>query len=330
VAAAGPPVFYYSFQVYPEVLSGLALATSLIVLLSSPGIWGAAAAALLASALPWLHLRMAPAAAALGTVALLRLRGRGLAGFLAVSAVMAAAFLAYHHAIFGDPSPLALYGGGLPRGVRRASLPAGLGGLFLDRSFGLLPYAPVFLAALGGIPLLFRRSWREALPCALVGIAIVAPVATWRAWFGGFSPPARFLVPLVPVLGACLALRAGARPRGLARWRGAALVWGFALTLLMVVRPSETLLLNVKEEAPRALAALTDEGFVERYLPNFTSAEPADRRVCLVWAAALLLLLALDQLALRREAVDRLFGSPGLSIGLLLLIGGTIDLWARS
>src|SRR4029450_5267340 len=80
-----------------------------------------------------------------------------------------------------------------------------LGGLLLDRSYGLLPIAPVFLLALAGVPALLgaRGGW----PHLLLGLAVLAPLVSWRMWWGGQCPPARFLVPLLPFIGAPLALR---------------------------------------------------------------------------------------------------------------------------
>ncbi len=112
--AAGPPAFAYSFHLYTELPSALAVAVALRMLTTSPGTGAAVGAALAASTLPWLHLKMIPAAAALAVVAAARLRGRPLAAFLAVAALSAAAFLAYYQSIFGVPTPLALYGGGVP------------------------------------------------------------------------------------------------------------------------------------------------------------------------------------------------------------------------
>jgi len=97
-------------------------------------------------------------------------------------------------------SPLAIYGG-VPRDADGSPLRA-LAGLLLDRSFGLLPYAPVFLVALAGLAALVRaRAWAPLL----AGAAVLGPALVWRMWWGGQCPPARFLVPMVPVLALALA-----------------------------------------------------------------------------------------------------------------------------
>jgi len=327
LAALGPPLLFYAFHAYPEGLSAVALALSLWLLLTDHGNLGAALSALAASMLPWLHLRMAPAAVALAVVALLRLRGRRLAAFAVVAGLAAGAFLAYHWIVFDDPSPLVLYGGRLPRHVKDATPLAAAFGLWLDRSFGLLPYAPVFLLAVAGLPALVRRG-TAALPWLLVAVGVLAPLLPWKLWFGGFCPPGRFLVPLVPVLAALVALRLEEGPFGLARWRFWLVVAGFGLAALMLAEPGQMLLLNVKERPPYLWRALVGEAWSARYLPAFTSRGPEAGRIDGVWVAAVTALMLLDRLAARWRWADRLFRSPALPVAGLVLIGVAIDHWA--
>src|SRR5437867_440219 len=188
-AAAGPPVCFYAFHLYTEVPSALCLAACLNLLLGAPGAAGAGLAALLASFLPWLHIKMIPSAAALGVVALLRLRA---------------------------------------------------------------------------------------------GLAVLAPLLTWRMWWGGQCPPGRFLVPLVPVLASALALRAADPARGLARWRGPLLALGLALAGFMAADPGTLMLLNRGSRPTRVWDALSGETPIGRYLPSLTLPDPAEWRVALL------------------------------------------------
>jgi len=329
LAASGPPALFYSFHAYPAILGGLAVAGSLrLLLLAAPSPAAAAGAGLLAATLPWLHTRLLPAAAALGLVALARLRGRALAAFLGVVAAMAAGFAAYNVSIFGAASPLGPYGGKMPRGVRRAIPLHALGGIFVDRGFGLLTYAPVFVLALAGVPDLLRRG-RSALPWLAVALGVILPVVFWRLWFGGFCPPARFMVPAVPVLAGLVALRLSSDPeRGLARWTPALLAMGFCWAVLLSVDPRSTWLLNVKEHPPLVWDWLTSPDWAARYLPNYTSLERLDERIGMSWGAALVTLLGLDAAARRSRRVDRLFAGPGLALALVLATGLLIDAWA--
>ncbi len=168
-------------------------------------------------------------------------------------------------------------------------------------------------------------------PLVLVGLAAAAPLVTWRMWWGGQCPPARFLVPLVPLLAVVMALRMRGAPRGLARWRAALLAGGIGLSLFAVLQPDAMLLVNRRDRPTRLWDALSPEGGAQvgRYLPSLVSDEPAEGRVALVWAAALALLLALDRLAERRDGVDRLFRGLGLPLALLLAISVLVDRWAR-
>jgi len=326
-AGAGPPVCFYAFHLYTEVPSALCLAACHNLLLGAPGAAGAGLAALLASFLPWLHVKMIPAAAALGAIALGRLRGPARTAFLAVAGAMAAGYLAYYQHVFGQPTPLAIYGG-VPEDARSSPVSAAFG-LLLDRSFGLLPHAPVFLVAMVGLAPLAARARQDAWPHLLTGLAVLAPLLTWRMWWGGQCPPGRFLVPLVPVLASALALRAAEPVRGLARWRGPLLALGLALAGFMAADPGALMLLNRGSRPTRVWDALSAETPIGRYLPSLTLPDPAEWRVALLWLLALGTLLALDRLARDHDRIDAWFRELVLPVLLLLGVGAGVDAWAR-
>jgi hypothetical protein len=297
------------------------------LLLEAPTPATALVAALLASLLPWLHVKMLPAAAALGIVGLFRFRGRALLTFVVASVVLAVAYSLYFQWTFGSPTPLALYGG-VPADVS-SSPGRALAGLLLDRSFGLLPHAPLFLLALPGTLLLIAR-WRSTWPIVLVLAATLAPVLMWRMWWGGQCPPARFLVPLVPALALAVGQVAGGPRRGLARWRGPLAALGFGLAMFMTADPGALLLLNRANRPTRVWAALSGDVPLGRYLPSLTLADPVEARVTAVWMAALGVLLLLHLGAKGSERVDRLFRGLALPLAMLLAIGGAVDAWARA
>jgi hypothetical protein len=331
LVAVGPPVLFYSFLVYTEVPSALALATALRLLLALPGPWGAALAAGCASLLPWLHVKMVPAAAVLGLIAVWRLRGGSRLTFVAVSGAMAAAYLVYYHSIFGVASPLAIYGGVPDEAAVGSPLRAAVG-LLLDRSFGLLWYAPVMVLALAGLQAWVRGKRADVVAHGLVGAAVLLPLGTWRMWWGGQCPPGRFLVPLVPLLALAAAARLaedGARLRGLSRWWAVLVGLGLGLALFMIARPAELMLLNRGDRPTRVWASLSGEVPIERYLPSMVADSGDELRVAILWLAALALLLGLDRWAPQHERVDAAFRSLGMPLVLAGLVGILVDAWAR-
>ncbi|MCF8063934.1 MAG: hypothetical protein K9K36_01725 [Desulfarculaceae bacterium] len=78
------------------------------------------------------------------------------------------------------------------------SLPA----MFFDQQFGLLAYAPWLLLGLAGAA---RFGWEHRRPMLysliIAGVSFAAVVLwRWVQWQGGFTPPGRFLAPLLPML----------------------------------------------------------------------------------------------------------------------------------
>jgi hypothetical protein len=165
------------------------------------------------------------------------------------------------------------------------------------------------------------------------------PVLAWRNWWGA-SPPARFTIPLVPVLGLLLAVRVAAHPdRGLARWRWPLVVSAFALVFFLFADPWQMLAVNGRDGTSHGYDALAGEVSFSRYLPFLSSRlgstsppwEPpaAEARVAGVWLAALVVLLLLDALAWSRDRVDRWFRGPALPLLLLLGVSLAVEHWAR-
>ncbi len=316
----GPPIIFYGFLIYTEVPSALAICLALRLILSGRGIGRALLAALCASALPWLHVKMIPAAVALALIASLRLKGRERLAFLGLGSLMATLYCSYYVAIFGTPLPFNLYGygGPIPRGVKRSTPLSALPGLLFDRNFGLLPFAPAFLLALTWpgkrLPAFARQTW----PILLLIAAVAAPAVFWRIWWAGQSPPARFLVPLVPMLAVLAGIRISTHPEGLTRWRHVLVGWGFALALFILLQPNENLLLSTRGTPSPVWSRLSAPA--GPCLPSLVDADPTEWRVLAAWLGALAVLFIADGLAASRFETARLWQGLGLPLLWLLLL----------
>jgi hypothetical protein len=204
---------FQSITVYPDGVGGILALTGLWALLrareeSASGAirawpWLLHGAAL--AALPWLHSRFAVIAGGFGALVLLRLSttrnpAAKAVAFLSVPAVSAILWVGYFVAIYGTADPSAPYGPGEIGSF--AFGPGGLAGLLFDQRFGVITYAPVLAFALGALfVMLTKREWRRlALELLFVIVPYLLTVTHFAMWWGGWSPPARFFAPVLPLL----------------------------------------------------------------------------------------------------------------------------------
>jgi len=78
----------------------------------------------------------------------------------------------------------------------------GIAGLWLDRQSGLLAYAPLYWI----VPVSWAMTWRRTWPFLVPALLLYVPMASFVEWWGGFSPAARYLVPIVPLCAVPMAL----------------------------------------------------------------------------------------------------------------------------
>jgi hypothetical protein len=68
--------------------------------------------------------------------------------------------------------------------------------MIFDRERGLLGYAPIYLL----VPACWALTWRQSWPLAVPILALFLPLAAFLTWSAGYSPAARFLMPITPLL----------------------------------------------------------------------------------------------------------------------------------
>lgn len=303
LSAAGPPLAAFGLHVYTEAASTLSLFLACALLRFGGRAGSAALAGVLASALPFLHPRMAAGAIAVAVAAWM-LRDRSpLLPFVGASLCGAAVYAAFWMSVFGVPTGLGVYGGA----PEDASFDPGRAfmGLLVDRAYGLLPYAPQFFAlallgaSAGRVPGSGPRDRRERLVDVVFIAAVLLPVLFWRVWWGGQSPPARLIAPMTPFLALALARVWESSVIPVRRFIAAALAVSWSLFLFAALQPGRLLFINKRVRPTRMWEALWPGGPLDAVLPDMARPEASDWPLALGWMGAL---VVLSLLARRRAA----------------------------
>ena len=224
--ALSPPLLILGILFFTEVLSALLCLWVFrqIVLDMREGAVKWMLTGVAAGFLLLVHIRNVGIVLVLVALAAIRLR-RGRIGESAAFALPMAAFIAVRTALnwhfwgslVSGPHAHAGAWPGLAETLRVAATRCA--GLLIDQEFGLLVYAPIFALAIAGFVVLART--RPAVAGAAGAIVacylltIVLPTTNVQGWTGGWSPVARFVAPVVPLLGIGVAAAMPALPRAL-------------------------------------------------------------------------------------------------------------------
>lgn len=280
--------------------------------------------------LPWLHTKFSLLLAAL-TVALLVRRWAGVKPALALLLPIAASlagWLTSFYLLYGVANPTVQYGSVALAGLTLKNVPRGVLGLFFDQEFGLLLYSPVYWLVAVGAWRMARRPGYRSYGVILVAatVALLVSVTTAYMWWGGWSPPARFLVPTLPLAAPMLAV-------GFATEAWAGYAW-FARTLLavswavaaaIVGQPSQLLAFNDRDGVGHLIEALQGSAPLAATLPSFLEVDwraPLGR--VSRWTAAVVLAAVAAAWTARRARRQRPFWVAaatlmGFGVGFALL-----------
>ncbi len=290
--AFAPPLLLYSHQVWVEVPAALLLGIGVDALWSSPDRRSRGIFWLAVALLPLLKLRFAAFAALLAALAWWRggRRLRVLVGAATGLATLFAAILLFNEARFG--SALKTYGLEqlLPEAGPATVLARALG-LFFDAGFGLFAAAPLWLLLLPSWADALRRRERFAWETAFLTLPYLQLLANRREWYGGWSPPFRYGVAVLPLLALPLATLLDQRRSGGARLLVSLLATATgAVTLLWLAVPGWTY--NFADGSTLLLTALGHDLALDvaRLLPSAIRLRPAIWWWPLLTLAATLLL----------------------------------------
>jgi hypothetical protein len=202
VAAISPPIASHAFLVFPEVIA--LFVTAVVVWFSvqpqTPiDTRKLVAIAALLGVLPWMHRKYSFYVLGLLFVvvwtrrdAIRRLAAHQIAALTALLVIPQAAFHLWtwvRWGTLGGPQML----GSVP--FSSATLLSGLEGLWMDRQSGLVGDAPIYWL----VPICWLLTWRRTWPYLVPALLLYLPMGAFVEWWGGFSPAARYLVPIVPL-----------------------------------------------------------------------------------------------------------------------------------
>jgi hypothetical protein len=328
----GVPIVPHAWLIYPEVPAALLAGWAFLWLVRTPSpsarAWVARGVAI--GVLPWLHTKFVVLLVILASFLVWRLRRRPIA-VLAVSAPVAASlalWLYFFYAIYGVFDPQAPYGDSV-RELLLRNVPRGTLGLLFDQKFGLLMYTPIYLLAVGGLWQAFQKRELQIPALAAISAAAAFVVSTTRLymWWGGASAPARFLVPVVPLLAPFVSLAVSRGKTDLAR---AVIVVcftvGLAATALGTAFPDRRLLFSGPHGTGRLSDLVQGTAAWSATLPTFTEPnweQPVSRLAA--WLAALAVGLVVATLAARQARSRPVFWAAIAGAVSLIVTAGVLS-----
>lgn len=252
LAAFGPPLLLYSYQVWVEVPAALLAAVALdrILVLDARDdrqrSWGAKD--WLGIGIPLLLLPLVKIRFVLIAAPILPLAwwhaGRPKKPVLILAGLLGAVgggMLLYNQIVYSNPLKIHTWQEVDPGAYGLASYLKGGFGLFYDSAFGLFGCAPVWLILIPATGLLIVRRSRLLLHLVALSVPYLLVVAPRLEWYGGWSPPFRYALIAVPLLAVGLIplLADWRRPGALALLGGLGALT-LVLTLVWVTTPGWT------------------------------------------------------------------------------------------
>jgi hypothetical protein len=243
-----PPLLLYSYQVWVEVPATLLLVLALDHILSFDGRRRWDWAEWLGIGLPVLLLPLVKMRFMLIAGPLVAMAwwysGRPRKPILILAGLLfalGAGILLYNHIVYANPLKIHSWEEIDPQRHTWLSYLIGGLGLFWDAAFGLFGCAPIWLLLLPAAVLLAVRRSRLLPHLAVLSLPYLMIVAPRTEWYGGWSPPFRYALIALPLLGLVLVpLLSGRRGPGARALIAGLGVLTLALTLVWVVVPGWT------------------------------------------------------------------------------------------
>jgi hypothetical protein len=313
--AFSAPVLAFAGELFPEIVGAAATTWAALLVLRYSARRSYSLLFLigvLLGLLPWICVRYWIIAGSLWLVALLLLvastqslsRSRRVLGLLALGApglLSLGLFAWFDRMHFGTLLPNAGYIAIVseqPQFFRRVDI--GLLGLMFDRGFGLLPVAPIYLVAAAGLLILVRNERKCAAVLIVPALSYALFMSFSRYWYGGWTPPARYVVAALGLVAPAIAIVVQNRRARLGALALGVWSWGIAICYVAVpvARFPSTIEFtrNGWQELVRGLGI-----DIAALFPSLVTASPADFGKLAAWAGAATVGIAACVRATHRE-----------------------------
>ena len=229
--------------------------------------------------------------------------------FLAPIAISGVLWLGSSYVMYGDFNPTVAYGYSQGAELAWLNVPRELLGLSFDQEYGLLPYSPIFVVSVLGAWLMVRRRDTRGylIGVLLVMVPFLASTTQYYMWWGGNSVPARFVVPILPLLAPMIAIRL-------------ALAYSVLAFVAVVARPGAKLMYNDRDGTGHLVETVQAGVPLTAMLPSFINPDiliqlPSTA----VWVVAAVFAAVVTRLVARRART----GPFGSAVVALLMFGGS-------
>ncbi|MDO8619124.1 MAG: hypothetical protein Q7R49_04260 [Candidatus Daviesbacteria bacterium] len=193
------PLAQYSFLVFPEIIGAFLIVLNIRAIFNKPSLDILTAVSI--GIMPWIHVRFFPPAVFLLLVWILK--GRKMEykklSHCLVTLIIFICYFVFLEIIYGDFMPTKPYQVlGIP--TNSGDILVNWINMLFDRQYGLFIYSPIFIFSLLGFMNWYKEKKTQALIVSGLIFSYLIPVATYYDWNGGYSPPARYLVPIIGLL----------------------------------------------------------------------------------------------------------------------------------
>lgn len=329
LVAFSPPLLIYSYQVWIEVPATLLVVVALdrILDLKPHQDWGWRrwlAIGIPIFLLPLVKIRLMLLAVALAGLAWWR-AGRPRKPLLLLIAslgLLGIAIMAYNQAFYGNPLKIHTWQEVEIENYPIVNYALGFFGLFFDCAFGLFASAPIWILLIPAFLLLLYRRQQIVIDLLVLATPYLLIVLPRLEWYGGWCPPFRYALVLLPLLAIGLIPLLASRQRGGAQALLVALgAVTLVLALLWLAVPGWTY--NFANGRTYLLDFLSTRWHldVSRFFPSYIRPRSADWW----WPLACSILLPLFWWFPRRIRRPAMWG-----IGLLLLATAALPIAART